>query len=505
MRDCQDIGGVLPLIDAHLPETPTEADPAWFVAALATPLDDLDDRMTFDQAVAVCLSLAMTLEAMHAKGYSHRDIKPGNIFRLGDHWCLGDFGLADFPEKIPLTRRGERLGPQYYLAPEMLHSAETADGRKADVYSLGKLLWKLTTGHNYPLPGVHFRIVPALTISANVAADNSVALDALLEAMTQFEVAQRPAMADVARELAAWTAPSPRPVRPTDLGPFAKRAQGLVDVYIEGRRRRSALQATADQARDRAFAAVTPAIDTMKAELERAKIGAVHVQQPTGGNAAIYHAVTGDTAAGVSDRTSMFHYSVTTRIDAGDYRGALISGVEIGIRNVEADSDTLHDIYAPVVGAAGHIVIAEDLFGGSWRSSSKLIWGDQDRFVLDQPRQNEVLGRFASGLTASLAAAVEAMLASLEAMKQPRALLQKFNVRIGDQIFALVVSEQRHLDGIAAARSRSHVPHDTDEAYVQFVLSDWAKTQDSPPTQQALQATLDRAVESYCRELLDRE
>jgi serine/threonine-protein kinase len=102
MRDCADIKGVLPLLDAHLPDPPTTEDPAWLVSALAVPLDKAVKMETgLEEAVRICLSLATTLAAMHARrgGYSHRDVKPNNVLLLDGVWCLGDFGLVDFPDK----------------------------------------------------------------------------------------------------------------------------------------------------------------------------------------------------------------------------------------------------------------------------------------------------------------------------------------------------------------------------------------------------------------------
>ena len=442
---------------------------------------------------------------MHARGHSHRDIKPGNIFLYGDKWCLGDFGLVDFPEKGAVTKKGEKLGPQNYMAPEMLEDAQRADGLKADVYSLGKLLWKLATGYNYPLPGMHFRTVPALTISANVLGENTSALDALLEAMTQIEPDKRPTMDHVAAELNAWVAPPPAPTGPTDLKPFTKRAQALVDAHVVAQQRRASLQAIADQARDHAFAEFKATVIAIGTELQSANIGQVSIQGPEGGNAHYYQHVTGDKTTGISDRTWMFQYAVSVRIDGGTYRGYLNAGLNIGVRNVAGDTDTMHDIDAPVVAAVGHIIVLEDLFGGSWRTTSTLVWGEHDTFVLGQPREKEVLKRFASGLTKNLPRAVEALLAGMEDLKQPRRPLATFKVTIADKAFEVVVSEQKHLEGIAAARNRSDAHTKNDAEYIQFVLSTWAEQQTNVPTQQSLQEVLDRAVEDYYRKLVASE
>jgi Protein kinase domain len=524
MRDCAGIKGVLPLLDAHLPDPPTKQDRAWLVSALAVPLDKAVTMETgLEEAVRICLSLATTLAAMHFRGYSHRDIKPNNVFLLNGAWCLGDFGLVDFPDKGELTRKGEKLGPALYIAPEMLNEAADATGAKADVYSLGKLLWKLGTGQRNPLPGTHSRNIAGMTISGSVRAQNTVALDALVEAMTLHEHYRRPTMAEVCCELEAWLAPVPMPTRMTDLAPFTKRARVLTEVHVEGQRRRTELQAEADKARAEAFARFRPVIEAIKRELETAGIGTVSIEAPAGGNGEFYHAVTGKQEVGRSDRTSLFQHAVSTRIDGGKYRGRLQSGLNLGIRNVEGYADTLHDIHLPVLAAAGHIVTLESLFGGSWRSFPELTWGDHDTFVLGQPREGEVLARLGAGLTDNLTNAVGKLIAGMEAIKLPRNALAVFDVTMGKQTLKVIVSEQRHLDGIAAARARHNEaapanPIETNDDYVQFVLSHWLRGDDADSAvtqhndaypgdrvetpQRALQATLDRAVESYWKELV---
>jgi hypothetical protein len=233
--------------------------------------------------------------------------------------------------------------------------------------------------------------------------------------------------------------------------------------------------------------------------------------------------VTGHQKVGSSDRTWLFQYSVTARIDGGKYRGRLQSGLNLGIRNVEGDTDTLYDVHMPVLAVAAHIVTLEWLLGGSWRSFPDLTWGDYDSFVLGQPREGEVLARLGVALADNLAGAVGALIGGMEALKQPREALAVFKVTIGTQTFKVIVSEQRHLDGISAARARHNEdspndPIESDSDYVQFVLSHWLQSADAncgikkhnetypgdrvETPQQAFQATLDRAVESYWRDLV---
>jgi hypothetical protein len=418
MRACADIAGVLPLLDSWIPANPSRAAPAWLVSAYAVPLDNaLAESAALREIVSLCLSLARTLAAMHGRGYSHRDIKPENIFLYEDVWCVGDFGLVDFPGKIALTREGEKLGPTYYIAPEMLNQSHSADGLKADVFSLGKLFWKLAAGQRFPVGGVHHREIPALTISGNVRGEATSGLDALLEAMTQLDPALRPPMLHVAEALSLWLAPPPAASRTTDLSPYTRRVEALTDTYSLEQERRKAIQAKADSERGRAFKIFAPVMAEIKDELDRAKIGRVAIEAPSGGNGEFYHAVTGNHSVGRGDdRTWLYQFPVTARITAGSKWAELKCGVNLGVRNVEGDPDTLHDLFAPVLAAVGYIVTTHLLVGGSWRSEPHLVWGDADTFYFGQPTEAAVLNRLAVGLASNLSRGVEDLIASFEGL-----------------------------------------------------------------------------------------
>lgn len=230
LRRCEGIPGVMPLLDFNIPDKPVHSDPPWIVMGYAELLTAaLGTNASLIQVVEACLEIADALTAMHAKGLSHRDIKPDNLFRFQGRWAVGDLGLVDFEDKVPVTAEGEKLGPMFYIAPEMLNNAATADGQTADVYSFAKALWVLATGQRFPLPGEMRRTIPALTVSAYVQDSRAILLDPVIEAATSFDPMKRPTMEGVTRELRVWLFPQTFPTNADelDLSAFASEIEGI--------------------------------------------------------------------------------------------------------------------------------------------------------------------------------------------------------------------------------------------------------------------------------------
>jgi streptogramin lyase len=98
------------------------------------------------RTVAICAQIASALDAAHALGLVHRDVKPSNVLLDGsEHVYLADFGLTRTLGS-PIGEAGEErsIGTPAYLAPEQLEGLEV-DGR-ADIYSLGCVLYECLTG-----------------------------------------------------------------------------------------------------------------------------------------------------------------------------------------------------------------------------------------------------------------------------------------------------------------------------------------------------------------------
>src|SRR5438045_2138072 len=115
--------------------------------AEGTPLAKMVETATlpWDQCRHIINQTASALQYAHERGIVHRDIKPGNIIidPKGDVKLM-DFGIARVNQPGEQTDNEEVIGTAEFMSPEQIRG-KAVDGR-ADIYSLGIMAYKMTTG-----------------------------------------------------------------------------------------------------------------------------------------------------------------------------------------------------------------------------------------------------------------------------------------------------------------------------------------------------------------------
>jgi serine/threonine protein kinase, bacterial len=101
--------------------------------------------MSPPRAVAIVRQIPSALDAAHASGVTHRDVKPENILITGDDFAyLVDFGIARAGADQGLTQTGMAMGTYKYMAPERFTGNEVT--YRADIYALACVLGECLTG-----------------------------------------------------------------------------------------------------------------------------------------------------------------------------------------------------------------------------------------------------------------------------------------------------------------------------------------------------------------------
>jgi serine/threonine-protein kinase len=136
-----------------------------FIAMELIEGTDLAHRLTSEGAlppavvVGILEQIAAALDAAHAAGLVHRDVKPGNILLAGDRAWLTDFGLSKLlGAGQELTMPGRMVGTIEYLSPEQIRGASVT--ARTDVYGLGCVIFEALTGAA-PFVGADFVVMRA--------------------------------------------------------------------------------------------------------------------------------------------------------------------------------------------------------------------------------------------------------------------------------------------------------------------------------------------------------
>jgi serine/threonine protein kinase len=174
--------------------------------------------LTLEETLAVGLQLCSALQAVHAEGVVHRDLKPDNVMVIGPlvgappSLKLLDFGIAKVPDPAAMhqTATGAMMGTPRYMAPEQFAAEPPTPA--TDVYALAGLLYEALTrkpafaGRGLRLMRRKMSGVPPELELPNDLRDADT-LRALFRSCLETHAGDRPSLADVERELSALREP----------------------------------------------------------------------------------------------------------------------------------------------------------------------------------------------------------------------------------------------------------------------------------------------------------
>jgi len=161
----------------------------------------------------IARQVAEALDALHQTGWTHGDIKPGNVFISPEgHVTLLDLGFARRRDEAGSAVDRYVTGTCSYMAPELITSRFQADVR-SDIYSLGVVLFEMFSGHlpftggslaemaeqhRQAVPPNLYRLAPQLTVDIVRLVQQMLAKEPLRRPQTPRELIDRLAVLEIA-------------------------------------------------------------------------------------------------------------------------------------------------------------------------------------------------------------------------------------------------------------------------------------------------------------------
>ncbi|MEU6756816.1 serine/threonine-protein kinase [Streptomyces sp. NPDC046685] len=192
---------LVPVLD-HDPDGPQPWLATAYVPGLA--LDEALDvlgPLPVHTVLRLVAGVARGLEAVHAAGVVHRDLKPGNVMLAADGPWVIDFGIARAADSTRLTRSGGLVGTPQFMSPEQGTGGHITPA--SDVFSLGLIAAVAATGRHPYGPGGALTIATQIANTAERPPDLS-AYPTLLRPVLERTLAADPAARPAPGELRSW-------------------------------------------------------------------------------------------------------------------------------------------------------------------------------------------------------------------------------------------------------------------------------------------------------------
>ena len=167
-----------------------------------------DGPLADERAAAIGLAVLDALDAAHAQGIVHRDVKPGNVMVSDSgHVQLADFGIASIIDDPKVTSSGSVAGSPAYMAPEQAANLPTSAA--TDLWGLGTTLWFAVQGEPPFAEKGAIATMTAVVHEDPRPMPRTTALAPLLRDLLAKDPADRPSTAQVRRRLRAISAGEP--------------------------------------------------------------------------------------------------------------------------------------------------------------------------------------------------------------------------------------------------------------------------------------------------------
>lgn len=168
-------------------------------------------KMDIQEAMNLTEQILKIIVEMEKKKIVHRDIKPDNIIKSNDgYWFLIDFGIARALDMNSLTLTEMRIGPHTpgYGAPELFQYTKKDIDSRADIFSLGVVVFEAVTGKHPFVNGnelnineIWYNTITVTPQSVIVEGDVDMQFIALLQTFMQKHITRRP---DTAVKALEW-------------------------------------------------------------------------------------------------------------------------------------------------------------------------------------------------------------------------------------------------------------------------------------------------------------